>query len=123
MKIYAVVLAFAALAGVEAWASCPKTKKEWESRGVKIFLEKASQQQTSIELPNFSSKLGKSAHGRAIPYKERQTQFALVQAEDKEAKLYLSGVLKCASPKQDPVLASLTWIKDGKSGMVKVNQP
>ena len=125
MKINAAFLTFTLLAllGAQARASCPKTKKEWESRGVKIFLEKASKQRTTIELPNFSNKLGKSAQGRAIPYKQQKTQFALVQAEDKETKLYLSGVLKCASPKQDPVLASLTWIKEGKSGLVKVVEP
>lgn len=73
-----------------------------------------------MELPDFSSKLGKSASGKAVPFQARKRDFVLVEATDKETSLFLSGVMKCDSEKQEPVLVSLTWVKGDQSGIVKV---
>ena len=101
-----------------AQAACPKNKKEWQAKGPKLLVEQAARQKAKVEIPDFSKKI---SGGRAAPFKERGTEFALVEALDKESGLFLSGVLKCGDAKKDPSLASLTWVKGGESGIVKIS--
>ena len=112
-----------------AFAACPKNKKEWQSRGPKILVEKASRQHAAIDLPDFSAlfdaKKGKNdkapkATGSAVPFKNKAGEFVMVQARDEETSLFLSGILKCDNARQEPVLMSLTYVLGDKSGLIKV---
>ncbi len=113
---------FCALFALEppAQAACPKNKKEWQAQGPKLLVESASRQNAKVELPDFSARLGKSATGKATPFQARKKNFVLVEANDKETSLFLSGVMKCDSLRQEPVLVSLTWVKGTQSGIVKI---
>lgn len=103
-----------------ALAACPKTPKEWKANGAKIFVQKASQQHTSINIPDFSKKIGKSAEGKATPFESRKMKLVLVQAEDKSIPLFLSGIMKCDSATNEPVLTNLSWVQGDKSALVHV---
>ncbi len=105
---------------ISTQAACPKNKKEWQAKGPALLVKKASLQAAPVSIPDFSKKFGKLATGSALLYKDRKADFVMVQAQDKETSLYLSGVMKCDTVKKEPVLLSLSWVLGDKSGMIKV---
>jgi hypothetical protein len=104
-----------------AFAACPKTPQEWRAKAPKIFVAKAALQHAPVDIEDFSARIGKKGvTASATPFQENKTQLVMVQAKDAAASLFLSGVLKCDTHRQEPVLLSLTYVKGDKSGLVKV---
>jgi hypothetical protein len=104
-----------------ALAACPKNKKEWQKVGPKLLVEKASRQHARVEIEDFSARLGKKGTtGSAFLYGGKTKELVMVQAEDKDTALFLSGTLKCDEISHEPVLLSLAFVKGKDSGLIKV---
>ena len=109
------------LTTLPAFAACPKNKKEWQKLGPKILVEKASRQHGRVEIEDFSAKIGKKgATGSAFLYGGKTKELVMVQAEDKDSAIFLSGTLKCDEISHEPVLLSLAFVKGKDSGLIKV---
>jgi hypothetical protein len=113
--LFLLLLSFSTAEGV-----CPRNSKEWNAKGPALLVKKAALQHGSRRIPDFSKKLMKSSS--AILFRERKKEFAMVQAQDKETSLFLSGVMRCDPATKEPVLLSLSWVQGEKSGMIKVTE-
>jgi hypothetical protein len=103
---------------LKALGACPKTPKDWQKQAPAWLISIAAKQ-APLQLEDFSSKLGKAARGRARPYaKNRKERFALVEVEDTESSVFLSGVMKCDPKSGKTSLLSLAWVKGGRSGLL-----
>jgi len=110
------------LTALPAFASCPKTLKEWRKEGPKIFLEKASLQRGPVEIEDFSARLGKKqgATASAFPFQQPAGEFVMVKVNDEKTSLFLSGILKCDEISHEPVLLSLSYVKGKQNGLIPV---
>ena len=134
MRIFPVLVSVLLVANAQAApkkpkkteiGTCPKNKKEWAAQGPKILVAKALRQSLPIDISSLSASLGKKngASGTATPFGEKnKPELMMVQARDPGNSLFLSGVLKCDPQKHRPALVSLAYVKDGKSGLVKVTE-